>query len=79
MATTRSQAKIASRSGWLRRSDRPGGLAGVLDQLARRADGVRDGAVELAVVAAVELVLVAAARRLRAWGVGRGLHEPRPG
>jgi len=38
----------------------PGGLAGVLDQLARGVDGVRDGALEVAVVASVELGFVAA-------------------
>src|SRR4029453_19126356 len=56
--------------------DRPGALAGVLDQFARGVDGVRDGALEVAVVASVELGFVAAG-----WtrGLGRGLHEPRPG
>ena len=43
--------------------DRPGVLAGVLDELARSVDGVGDGAMQIAVVAAVELVFVAARPR----------------
>ena len=63
--------------------DGPRVLAGVLDELTRGVDRVGDRAVEVAVVAAVELVLVAAQRRATAQrlgcGFGRGLHEPRPG
>ena len=42
--------------------DRPGGLAGVFDQLARGVDDAGDGALEIAVMAAVERLLVAAGR-----------------
>ena len=63
--------------------DRPRGLAGVLDELARRTHEVRDGAVQRAVMLAVELLLVTARRRppqcRGGGGFGRGLHEPRPG
>jgi hypothetical protein len=40
--------------------DRPGGLAGVFDQLARGVDGAGDRALEAAVMAPVERLLVAA-------------------
>ena len=43
--------------------DRPGGLAGVFDQFARGVDDAGDGALKVAVMAAVEVVLVAARRR----------------
>ena len=42
--------------------DRPRVLAGVFDQLARGVDDAGDGALKVAVVAAVEVVLVAARR-----------------
>jgi hypothetical protein len=65
--------------------DRPGGLAGVFDELKRRVDDARDGPQEVVLVAAVQLRLVAARPRSRAgWGrraldsVG-GLHAPRSG
>jgi hypothetical protein len=55
-------------------------LAGVLEELARGVDRMGDGAVEVAAVAAVELVLVAAWRRplllFCRFGFCRGLHEP---
>ena len=62
MATTRSQAKIARAVGLAAQHDRPGGLAGVFDQFARGVDGAGDGALEVAVMAAVEVGLVAAGR-----------------
>jgi hypothetical protein len=43
--------------------DRPGVLAGVLDQLRWRVDGVGDGAAQVVVVSAVEVILVAAQGR----------------
>jgi len=61
--------------------ERPCGLAGVLDELARRVDDVGHGTLQVAVVAAVKVFLVAA-RDLRTLGkcrFGSGLHEPRPG
>ena len=82
MATTRSQAKIGVAVGLAAQQDRPCGLAGVFDELARGVDGARDGALKVVVVAAVELVLVAARSRRSAcvaWVFGRGLHAPRPG
>jgi hypothetical protein len=55
----------------------PGRLAGVFDELARRVYHARDGAMEVAMVLAVEPVLVAALRRRRGrCGFGWGLHEP---
>jgi hypothetical protein len=58
----------------------PGRMAGVFDEFARRAHDACDSAVEVAVVLAVEPVLVAARRpRSSRRGFGRGLHEPRPG
>ena len=54
--------------GLASQQDRPGGLAGVLDELARGVDGAGDGALQVAVVAAVELGLVAAVHA----GFGRG-------
>jgi hypothetical protein len=60
--------------------DRPRRLARVLDQLTRRADDVSDCAVKRAMVATVELGLVATRSwRLSALWFARGLHEPRPG
>lgn len=64
--------------------DRPGGLTGVLDQLARGADDVGDRTLEVTMVAAVELVFVAVrpvGRASRDGGsvFGWGLHAPRPG
>jgi hypothetical protein len=41
--------------GLAAQQDRPGGLAGVFDQLARGVDGAGDGALKVAVVAAVEV------------------------
>ena len=66
--------------GLAAQQDRPRGLAGVLDELARRVDDAGDGAVEVAVVAAVELVFVAARRRAvrGAVSVG-GCMSPVPG
>ena len=48
---------------------RPGGLAGVFDQFAGCADGVGDGALEVAVVPAVQRVFVATGglRRCVCW------------
>ena len=57
--------------GLAAQQDRPGGLAGVFDQLARGVDGAGDGALEVAVVAAVEVGLVAA-RRCGCGGGGHG-------
>ena len=61
--------------------ERPRVLAGVLDQLAWRVDRVRDGTAQVVVMAAVELVLVAAQGGpcCRLCRFGRGLHEPRSG
>ncbi len=54
--------------GLVSQQDRPGGLAGVFDQFAWGVDGVGDGALEVAVMAAVERVLVAAGRcRCEVW------------
>jgi hypothetical protein len=69
--------------GLVLQEDGSGGLAGVLDQLARGMDGMRHGPVQLVVVVAVELVLVpvrpGSVLPCCGCGFGRGLHEPRPG
>lgn len=58
--------------------DRPRVLTGVLDQFARGVHGVGDGAAEVVVVSAVELVFVGAPGqwRWRRCGFDRGLYVP---
>ena len=66
--------------GLAAQEDRPGGLAGVLDQCGAAVDRVRDGDQQGLVVALVEVGLVTAPRRrARGGSVGVGLHAPRPG
>lgn len=64
--------------GLVAEEDAPGVLVRLLDEFRGGVDDAGDGALEVAVVASVELLFVAAGCRRGGW-CGRGLHGPRPG